>query len=209
MSKYIIAVIIAIMAISGCSKDTKEQDKQKLAVNEAQTCVDKRIADYRKDVGEDVPIRQDMLNEWSEECGIKESDSESASIEDSDTKTTVAAVTTTTAPQVNNNKPKFKVDIRVMETSFSGLPVYIKYVVFTATDDNVSIGDVIVNRGNCSKLWIASGSRMDYSIKGDYKGPVNLKFGQKLEYQIGDGCPEILEVQLKQNGVPFTVTFNR
>ena len=194
MSKYIIAVIIAIMAISGCSKDTKEQDKQNVAVSEAQkkeepqqkaaqACVDQRIADFHKDMGADEPIRQDVLGEWEEECGMKASDS-------SNTQTTVAAVTTTTAPPAPK-KVKPGIKIQFYQPQVSSLAT-VTHMDIIATDDNVSIEAVNINRGNCmSRLH---GGNV-------FKGPYNLKFGEYLRISIF--CSNIIEAQITQNGTTY------
>lgn len=39
-----------------------------------QACVDKKIAAFRAEVGEDEPLRMDVLGEWEEECGVIPSD---------------------------------------------------------------------------------------------------------------------------------------
>jgi len=207
MSKYIIAVIIAIMAISGCSKDTKEQDKQNVAVSEAQkkeepqqkaaqACVDQRIADFHKDMGADEPIRQDVLGEWEEECGMKASDS-------SNTQTTVAAVTTTTAlPAPKKVKPGIKAGIINKQMTMGGNTFYMKYIVVTSIENEVSLESINANRGNCKvtpTVSLISGEKL-------FAWPYKMNFGQTKQFTVTD-CADVIEIQIKQDGNLFRFDF--
>jgi hypothetical protein len=72
MKQLFIFLLVSIVLIS-CSKKEEAANKE-LVTSKALTqqdldkCVQERISAFRKENGEEAPVRSDVLDEWTDEC---------------------------------------------------------------------------------------------------------------------------------------------
>lgn len=77
-----------------------------------------------------------------------------------------------------------------------------------ANENQVTINNVIVNRGNCEVQLHSHGANiMDPIVTTGADRPVNLRFGQEQNYAvIGCGASKIIEIQVSTNYGTSTFT---
>lgn len=195
MKKMLVAGLgAAILFLAGCGNETSEAKQGSGPTANGEGCLTKKIKQFRKQNGEEAILNFQTLSEFRSDCGLPSDD-------DADEKPSGSG---NKAPQQASTEPTVKVKVYSKQMAAPLGQVTVPFVSITATDNNVVINGLVVNRGNCevSNPYV----EVDYKIKV-FEFPIKMKFGEKHDFRINK-CQEVIEFQVDTNSGKFGFKVN-
>lgn len=136
-------------------------------------CVEDKINAYRAEMGADAAIRMDIIGEWEDECSGGSYTSDENLNDSSHTKNF----------STQSQSPDFRVSIQPKWSDLFSFQM--ETIEFQATEDNVIIKSIDINRGNCKV--------------NEERLPITLGFGQVRWLVISCPVESVLEVVVQSS----------